>query len=125
MNLKRALARAMLSGMFIRGGYHAAMEPGERVALTEKSGLPKPEVMVRLNGTLMVLGGILLALGIKEKHAALLLAACLIPTTYVGHNFWDEESDQARDLQLTQFMKNVAMLGGLLAIVADDRRSAA
>jgi len=67
----------------------------------------------------------LLALGIKEKHAALLLAACLIPTTYVGHNFWDQESDQARDQQLTQFMKNVAMLGGLLSIVADDRRSAA
>jgi putative oxidoreductase len=125
VNTRKALGRALLSGMFIRGGYHAAKAPGARVALVEKAGLPKPELLVKLDGTLMVIGGILLALGIKPKHAALLLAACLIPTTYVGHNFWDQETEQARDQQKTQFMKNVAMLGGLVSVLADDRRSAA
>jgi putative oxidoreductase len=125
MNIKRVLARALLSGMFIRGGYHAAKEPGGRVALVEKAGLPKPELLVKIDGTLFVIGGVLLALGIKPKHAALLLAVCLIPTTYVGHNFWDQESKQAKDQQLTQFMKNLAMLGGLIDVLADDRRSAA
>jgi putative oxidoreductase len=124
MNVKRALGRALLSGMFIRGGYHAAKEPGGRVTLVEKAGLPKAELLVKIDGTLMAFGGILLALGIKPRHAALLLSACLIPTTYVGHAFWNQETAQASDQQLTQFMKNVAMLGGLISVLADDRRSA-
>jgi uncharacterized membrane protein YphA (DoxX/SURF4 family) len=81
--------------------------------------------MVKLNGTLMVIGGILLALGIKPKHAALLLSACLIATTYAGHQFWDQETEQATDQQLTQFLKNAAMLGGLIFVLAEERRSAA
>lgn len=125
MNVRRALGRALLSGMFIRGGYHAAKEPGGRVAMVEKAGLPQAEFLVKLDGTLMAIGGIFLALGIKPKHAALLLAVCLIPTTYVGHAFWDQETEQASDQQLTQFMKNTAMLGGLISVLADDRRSAA
>jgi putative oxidoreductase len=124
MNLKRALGRVLLSGMFIRGGYNAVKDPGHRVELTEKSGLPQPEMLVKLDGALMVIGGVMLALGIKPKHAALLLAACLIPTTFVGHNFWAQESEQAKDQQLTQFMKNVAMLGGLISILAEEQRSA-
>jgi putative oxidoreductase len=48
--------------MFIRGGYHAAKSPGARVALVEKAGLPKAELLVKLDGTLMAIGGILLAL---------------------------------------------------------------
>jgi uncharacterized membrane protein YphA (DoxX/SURF4 family) len=55
----------------------------------------------------------------------LILAGCLIPTTYAGHRFWDQETKQASDQQLTQFMKNVAMLGGLVAVLTEKRRSAA
>ena len=47
----------------------------------------------------MVLGGVLLALGIKPKLAAALLAICLIPITLVGHQFWGEEN-VAKNMQL-------------------------
>jgi putative oxidoreductase len=125
MNVGKALGRALLSGMFIHGGYHAAKEPGGRVAMAEKVGVPNADLMVKVNGSLMVIAGILLALGIRARLAALILAACLIPTTYAGHQFWDQETKQASDQQLTQFMKNLAMLGGLIVVLAEERRSAA
>ena len=124
MKAGRVLGRVFLSGEFIYGGYHAAKEPGGRVQMAEKIGIPNAELMVKVDGTLMVIGGILLALGIKPKLAAVILAACLIPTTYAGHRFWDEESKQASNQQLTQFMKNLAMLGGLVIVLAEERRSA-
>jgi putative oxidoreductase len=125
MSIGKALGRALLSGMFIHGGYHAAKEPGGRVAMAEKAGVPSAELMVKVDGSLMVLGGILLALGIRPRLAALILAGCLIPTTYAGHQFWNQETKQASDQQLTQFMKNLAMLGGLIVVLAEERGSAA
>jgi putative oxidoreductase len=124
MNVGKALGRILLAGQFIHGGYHAAKEPGGRVEMAEKVGVPNAELMVKVDGTLMTIAGVMLALGIKEKLAAVVLAACLIPTTYAGHRFWDEETKQGSGLQLTQFLKNAAMLGGLVAVLAEERRSA-
>jgi uncharacterized membrane protein YphA (DoxX/SURF4 family) len=125
MNIGKALGRALLSGMFIQGGYHAAKEPGGRVAMAENIGVPNAELMVKANGAVMTVAGVMLALGIRPRLAALVLAVCLIPTTYAGHQFWGQETKQASDQQLTQFMKNLAMLGGLVVVLAEERRSAA
>lgn len=42
----------------------------------------------------------------------------MVPTTLVGHPFWKEKG-QARIAQKIQFTKNLAMLGGLLIVMAD------
>ena len=122
MNPGRALGRSLVTGMFIYGGFHAAAEPGNRVQSIEKVGLPRPEELVRANGAAMVLGGVMLALGFKPKLAAMLLCVCLIPTTLVGHQFWEQESEQAKRAQLIQFFKNTSMLGALVLIISEERR---
>ena len=43
----------------------------------------------------------------------------LVPTTIAGHRFWEETDKQARAQQLTQFLKNVSMLGGLIIAATD------
>ena len=49
--------------------------------------------------------------------SALALAGSLVPTTLAGHRFWEEEDDAARAQQTVQFLKNLAMFGGLLMII--------
>ena len=49
--------------------------------------------------------------------SALALAGSLVPTTLAGHRFWEEEDDAARAQQTFQFLKNLAMFGGLLMII--------
>jgi putative oxidoreductase len=39
-----------------------------------------------------------------------------VPTTVVGHAFWIAEGT-ARQEQLAHFVKNVAVLGGLVAMI--------
>jgi uncharacterized membrane protein YphA (DoxX/SURF4 family) len=75
--------------------------------------------MVRLNGGGMVLAGTALALGIKPRLSALALLGLLIPTTIVGHPFWNAEGP-ARTAQQTQFLKNVSIAGGLLSVAAQE-----
>lgn len=119
MSLFRTLGHASLASMFIFGGTHAFSEPGGRVQKVEAAGIPQPRQATILNGAVMTIAGTTLAFGILPKLSALTLIGTLIPTTYIGHAFWAEESPQARAMQLTQFYKNVAMLGGLLLVLTE------
>jgi uncharacterized membrane protein YphA (DoxX/SURF4 family) len=81
-----------------------------------------PELAVRANAANMVVSGSMLALGILPRFAAAMLIGSLIPTTVVGHQFWKAEGPQAGN-QLTQFLKNLGLIGGLLAVVVGQRDS--
>lgn len=61
----------------------------------------------------------MLGFGIAPRVAAAVLAESLVPTTLVGHPFWNEKGG-TRAAQKIQFMKNLAMLGGLLLVVAEE-----
>jgi uncharacterized membrane protein YphA (DoxX/SURF4 family) len=63
-----------------------------------------------------LLGGLSVLLGIKEKMGATLLILFLIPTTIIIHQFWFVEG-AVREMQLAHFLKNIAILGGLLMIL--------
>jgi putative oxidoreductase len=118
MSMIRSLGKLFLSGMFIIGGWHAFAEPGGRVQRVASAGIPEPEMAVKLNGAVMVVGGIMLALDLFPRLASLALIGALVPTTLVGHPFWKEATDAGKQQQQTQFYKNLSMLGGLLLVLA-------
>jgi uncharacterized membrane protein YphA (DoxX/SURF4 family) len=73
--------------------------------------------LLLLFGTLLELsGGLLVLLGIREKLGAGLLLLFLIPTTILFHQFWFIEGS-ARELQTVMFLKNLAIMGGLIMIL--------
>lgn len=110
------IARVLMSLVFIRGGYQAARNPGARAQKASKLKLPVPDLMVRLNGAAMVLGGISVALGFLPSYGAGLVIASIIPTTLAGHRYWEEETPAGRGNELTQFLKNAGLAGGLLLV---------
>lgn len=117
MSMLKSLNHKLLAAMFIAGGADAFLHPEPRAAKAANAGVPDAHSAAVLNGALMVVGGTFLALDIMPKLAALLLAGTLIPTTYVGHPFWKEENAANRANQRIQFLKNLAMLGGLLEVL--------
>lgn len=117
-----ALARMLLSIIFLSGGANALQNTDMLTEAPKQLGLPEPRRLVQLHGVGMVVNGVMLALGILPRLASLLLAANLVPTTVVGHRFWEEEDEQAKVMQQIHFMKNLSLLGGLL-VVAAGRKS--
>lgn len=119
----------MLAAVFILSGYDTVRQP-ERVSplaepvvspLSDRiPGVPgQPEDAVRLNGGIQLVAGTLLALGWWPRLSALALAGTLVPTTLAGHPFWRVEDKEERTRQRIHFLKNAAMLGGLLIAAAD------
>lgn len=125
-NPLRFVSRALLASVFVGGGINQLKDPGgfpasaTDQALEEYGhdlGLPAAKTLVTINGSAMVAGGAALALGIKPKTAAALLGALLVPTTVVGHPFWKATDPGQKFRQRTEFISNLAILGGLLAVI--------
>jgi uncharacterized membrane protein YphA (DoxX/SURF4 family) len=126
MSISSLVARPLLAGMFVYGGLDAYRNPGGKVPRAEKvapdiarlAGIDADtEQLVQFNGAVQVVAGTTLALGIFPRLSALVLAGSLIPTTLAGHRFWEADDEAARNQQTIQFLKNGAMLGGLLLVV--------
>jgi putative oxidoreductase len=64
---------------------------------------------------LMILGGILVLTGYRSGFGALLLLVFYVPATFVMHSWWNDPIDIQRE-QSILFMKNIAIIGGLLMV---------
>jgi len=62
-------------------------------------------------------GAIMLVIGWKVRWGALMLILFTVPATLTFHNLWTVDAAQYQN-QLAHFMKNVAMIGGLLYMMA-------
>lgn len=125
MKLCKFVARGLIGGLFIFGGYGAATKPGGRAKAIEAAGLAegdKAEAMVRLNGVAQVVGGVSLTAGFLPRTSAAGLIASMVPTTVVGHPFWKDTDPAARQQNLIQFLKNASIVGGLMMVVGDSKR---
>jgi uncharacterized membrane protein YphA (DoxX/SURF4 family) len=123
MTLTQRLGRPLFAGIFVVGGLDAVRNPSSKVpqADTVVPRVLKPlgisadtAAVVRANGAVQLAAAGLLAAGIAPRLAAGALLATLIPTTAAGHRFWEEEEAGNRDAQRLQFMKNLAIMGGLI-----------
>jgi uncharacterized membrane protein YphA (DoxX/SURF4 family) len=129
MKFVRTIARPMLAGVFIAGGMDVLAKPEPRAAMAKPvvdkiasvvPGAPTdPVTAVSLNALVHVGAGGLLAAGVVPRLAALVLAGSIVPTTFGGHRFWEEPDPAQRARQRTQFLKNTAILGGLLITALD------
>ncbi|MBN8480823.1 MAG: DoxX family membrane protein [Xanthomonadales bacterium] len=64
--------------------------------------------------------GTLLAIGRRVRVLALLLAAFLIVDAVLAHPFWGHAGGEAH-AQWLHFIKNIAVVGGLLLLAAETR----
>ena len=83
------------------------------------------DVLGYLAAPLEFVAGVCILLGFATRYAALAIFEVTIVATMIGHRYW-ELSGPGYQMQLTQFWKNVSMMGGqmLLFVTAGGRFSA-
>jgi putative oxidoreductase len=85
------------------------------VGYAASKGVPEPLLVAAV--ALELLGAISLLAGWKTRWGAIALLAFLAPVTVVFHAFWAAPAPELQ-LQTVQFLKNVSIGGGLLALLA-------
>jgi len=111
------VARVTLALLFVFSGadklfFHTA----GAVEYMQAVGLPLSSLLVYPVGLVEFAAGLLLAFGYRARLAAAVLAAFTVVATLLFHAFWAAPADQAV-LQTIMFMKNLAIIGGLLLVV--------
>lgn len=88
---------------------------GQDLPYAIQAGVPMAKIMVPLAGAIAVLGGLSILFGYKAKLGGWLIVLFLVPVTLMLHNFW-AVTGAARMMQMTNFEKNLSMLGGAFLI---------
>jgi putative oxidoreductase len=99
----------LISGFFKVGGY------AQIVGYATAVHLPAPGVAIALAAAVELACGLAILAGFKTRFAAWLLFLYLLPVTYFFHNFWAVQG-QEQQMQMVNFLKNVAIMGGLLVL---------
>src|SRR5262245_5115979 len=81
--------------------------------------VPLPEVSLVLAIIFLIVGGASVVVGYQARIGATLLAIFIVLASVFFHNFWALTDPKAQQEQMVQFMKNLAILGGLLMIIAN------
>jgi putative oxidoreductase len=116
-DLTALVGRALMASLFIISGIGKLTGFSAVAGYIAAKGLPLPQVLAALTIALEVGGGLLLLLGVKARWVALAFVGFLIVITPIFHGFWDVPAAQAQAQQI-HFLKNVAILGGMLLIAA-------
>lgn len=111
------VARILLAVLFISSGWGKIGGFDNTVGYIASKGLPMPQVMAILTIAVELGAGLALLFGFMTRWAALGLAVFTLLAGFLFHNFWAVPPEQAM-MQQIQFMKNLAITGGLFAIVA-------
>lgn len=116
-NLTALLGRLLLATIFLASGFSKLTDPASAISYMNSNGVPNADTLVYVAGIAELTGGIALAVGFLARVAALGLFVLLILISVYMHAFWNLEGADAK-MQLVQFMKNLAIMGGLLMVVA-------
>ncbi|MCR4265572.1 DoxX family protein [Nitratireductor sp. ZSWI3] len=106
------IGRILISVIFITSGFSKLTNIGGTAGYFGSVGLPLPLVTAWIVALLELLGGLAILVGFQTRIAALLLALFSVASALVAHfDFGDQ-------MQSIQFMKNLAIAGGLLILTA-------
>lgn len=111
------VGRVFLSAIFIMSGTMKVLHWSNTAASMENEGMPLTPFFLFMATVLEIGAGMFILFGFKTTWSALALAAFLIPVTLIFHDFWRFEGQQMEQ-QMQHFLKNLTIIGGLLALAA-------
>ncbi|MFC7166966.1 DoxX family membrane protein [Halospeciosus flavus] len=115
------LARAAFGAKFARDGYENLTDIDDIVEFADGAGVPYASVLVPAASLLLLVGGILLALGIAPILGVIAIATFLLGVTPEMHDFWHETGEE-RTEEFDSFLRNIAFLGAAVAFWLVSRR---
>ena len=110
-------ARLLMAALFLPAGIGKLTGFAGTVGYITSVGMPMPTLAAAIAAAVEVLGSLALIFGVGTRVAALVLAFFTLVASFFFHAYWAVPADQQMITQLL-FFKNVAVVGGLLALTA-------
>lgn len=109
------VARILMMALFIWSGWAKLADFQGTAGYLASIGTPVPQVAAAVAVIMELLVGVALLVGVFVRPLALLMALFVLGTGLIGHPFWSMEGAD-RAMNMTQFYKNLSIMGGLLLL---------
>jgi len=110
------LGRILITALFLRSAFGKITGFSAVAAGMAQKGMPFAEALLVGAIAFEIVGSLMVLFGWKARWGALLLILFTIPATLIYHDFWNMEGAQYQR-QLSHFMKNLSILGGLFVVM--------
>jgi putative oxidoreductase len=114
--------RLIFGGYFLYSGIHHFTDREMLIGYAKSKGVSWPKAAVLGSGALLVLGGLSLLTGVKQKVGASLVTTFLTGVTPMMHDYWNVQDQGQRMNEMINFTKNLALIGGAALAAASARR---
>ena len=111
------LGRVLFGTILAFMGMNHFMNVDGMSGYADAKGLPAPRFSVLFSGGMLLFGGLGIAVGVYPALSAGAIALFLLVATPTMHDFWAVPEEQQQS-EMTNFLKNVALLGGALVFLA-------
>ncbi len=120
-NIGFLIGRIIVGGFFLMNAFNHFVKLNMMAEYAKSKRIPAPVLAVGGTGVLLLLGGASLLLGYHPTIGAALLVIFLLGVSFGIHNFWAVQDQQVKIAEMTNFLKNMALLGLLLMTLAIPR----
>ena len=110
-NIAFLVGRVIAGSFFLMNGFNHFAQLNMMTGYAKSKGIPAPALAVGGSGVLLFLGGLSLLLGYHPTIGAALLVIFLLGASFGIHNFWTVQDQQAKQGEMVNFLKNMAILG--------------
>ena len=117
MKVPFLLGRLVFGGYFLYSGIHHFLDRKMLSQYAAGKKVPLPDVAVMATGSMMIMGGASILSGVKPKLGTLAIIGFLAGVSPMIHNFWSHQDPNQRQAEMVNFTKNLALLGGALALM--------
>ena len=113
------VGQIFIGALYVYGGLnHFGPAADKIVPMLAARGVPMPRQSLYAASAFQAACGACLMLGVAVVPAAIGLVVFTAAASFVMVNFWDLPRGEARDLLQGVFASNVAIVGGLLVVIA-------
>ena len=113
------VGQIFIGALYVYGGLnHFGPAADKIVPMLAARGVPMPRQSLYAASAFQAACGACLMLGVAVVPAAIGLVGFTAAASFVLVNFWDLPRGEARDLLQGVFASNVAIVGGLLVVIA-------
>ncbi|MDP3996458.1 MAG: DoxX family protein [bacterium] len=112
------VGNVIFGGYFFLMGINHFLKSDMLSGYASSKGVPFPKTANILAGLFLTLGGLGIVAGLYIVLSSILLIVFLIAVNFMIHSFWKNKNADEKASDLQHFLKNTALIGALLALIA-------
>ncbi len=116
MEILFIVGRVLFAFLFLGSAFGHFAQREAMTGYAKYKKVPAAAASVLITGVMLLVGGLSVLLGVYPVVGSLLLAAFLLPTAFLMHNFWTETEAQAKQTAMISFNKDIALAGAALIL---------